>query len=141
MALHQLELKPLFTYRSEVQPYGMANSSGGQDLLLRIVSGSFEGERLSGELVADYCSDNGVYRPSGAIKSEVHLLLRTNDGADIHMHYMANTVPQADGSFRAFNFPFFETAAEPYYWLNNIQALTQYEFEKDGSVACHVFEL
>lgn len=141
--LEAIPVRHLFTYTAEVEPRYMANSSGSMDLLLRVVSGHFEGERLRGTLLADFCSDNGVVRPSGAIRSEVHLLLETDDGEQIHMNYQANTLPHADGRFTAYNFPFFETGSEKYSWLNRVQALTVYRFG-DGpgdAVYCDVYAL
>lgn len=143
--LTSLPLKQLlFTYTADVQPRYMQNSSGGMDLLLNVVSGVFEGEKLRGKLAADFCSDTGVMTAAGSIRSEVHLLLETDDGAEIHMNYRAHTVAAADGSFSAYNLPYFETSAENYSWLNTVQALTVYNFPEQGETAevrCDVYEL
>lgn len=142
--LDSLPLKHLFTYSAEVDPHYMPNTSGGMDLLLNVVSGEFSGEKLRGVMLTDFCSDTGVLTAAGSIRSEVHLLLQTDDGEQIHMNYRAHTVPQADGSYTAYNLPYFETTAEKYSWLNTVQALTVYSFPDagtEGAVQCDVYEI
>lgn len=107
----------------------MPNAEGGQTTLVQIVKGRFNGPKMKDELVADHCGDIGRVQTDDSIKAEVNLLLRTHDNADIHMHYLASVIPiRSETSdkieMRSFNFPFFDTAAEHYRWLNHLQALS-----------------
>ncbi len=69
---------------------------------------------------------NARSRPDGVVVAEVHLLLITDDDAEILMRYTATAVPTPTG-MSVKNFPIFETADERYTWLNTVQAVTLYE--------------
>ncbi|MFA7556166.1 MAG: hypothetical protein WCY88_18140 [Spongiibacteraceae bacterium] len=79
-------------------------------------------------------------------QSRPRLTCYSDDGADIHMHYLASAIADNTGKREAFNFPFFNTAAEKYQWLNQLQALTYYSssipIEDDAlRCTCDVYEL
>ena len=80
-------------------------------------------------------------------QSRPRLTCYSDDGADIHMHYLASAIADNTGKREAFNFPFFNTAAEKYQWLNQLQALTYYSASipiKDGGdlrCTCDIYEL
>ncbi len=98
-------------------------------------AGTFEGPRLKGELLAGGM-DMKTLRADGSMVPNVRLVLRTDDGALIFMHYTGvrhgspevmdriargEVVPPTDYYLR--NTPSFETAAAKYDWLNRIVAV------------------
>jgi len=97
--------------------------------------GEFEGPRLKGEVLAGGM-DQKIFRADGAMNPNVRLVLRTDDGALIYMHYtgIRYGTPEvmrriADGEavdpseYYLRNTPYFETASETYDWLNRIVAV------------------
>jgi hypothetical protein len=97
--------------------------------------GTFEGPRLKGEVLPGGM-DMKTLRADGAMKPNVRLVLRTDDGALIFMHYTGvrhgspevmariargEVVPPTEYYLR--NTPSFETAAAKYDWLNRIVAV------------------
>lgn len=98
-------------------------------------AGSFEGPRLKGELLPGGM-DMKTLRADGSMVPNVRLVLRTDDGALIFMHYTGvrhgsrevmdriargEVVPPTEYYLR--NTPSFETAAPKYDWLNRIVAV------------------
>ncbi len=107
---------------------------GGRHIDL-LGAGSFEGPRLRGEVLPGGM-DQKTLRADGAMNPNVRLVLRTDDGALIYMHYtgVRHGPPevmeriaageQVDPSaYYLRNTPYFETAAEKYDWLNRIVAV------------------
>jgi hypothetical protein len=99
-----------------------------------IQGGSFEGERLSGEVVSG--TDWQSVRTDSCIRLDVRLVLRTTDGALIAMTYQClRAGPPAvtekldrggDVDPATYNFrmsPMFETSAPKYDWMNRIIAI------------------
>jgi hypothetical protein len=97
--------------------------------------GTFEGPRLKGEVLPGGM-DMKTLRADGAMKPNVRIVLRTDDGALIFMHYTGvrhgspevmariargEVVPPTEYYLR--NTPSFETAAPKYDWLNRIVAV------------------
>lgn len=98
-------------------------------------AGKFDGPRLKGEVLSGGM-DMKTLRSDGAMNPDVRLVLRTDDGALIFMHYRGvrhgspevmariargETVPPTEYYLR--NTPYFETAAPKYDWLNRIVAV------------------
>ena len=97
--------------------------------------GRFEGPRLTGDVLPGGI-DQKIFRADGAMNPNVRLVLRTDDGALIYMHYTGvrygspevmdriaagETVEPSEYYLR--NTPYFETAAAEYDWLNRIVAV------------------
>jgi hypothetical protein len=97
--------------------------------------GTFEGPRLKGEVLPGGM-DMKTRRADGAMKPNVRIVLKTDDGALIFMHYTGvrhgspevmariargEVVPPTEYYLR--NTPSFETAAPKYDWLNRIVAV------------------
>jgi hypothetical protein len=97
--------------------------------------GRFEGPRLKGEVLPGGM-DMKTLRADGAMNPNVRLVLKTDDGALIFMHYTGvrhgspevmariargEAVSPMDYYLR--NTPYFETAAAKYDWLNRIVAV------------------
>jgi hypothetical protein len=107
----------------------------GRRILFGAAGGTFEGERLRGEVLPGG-GDWALFRPDGAMTLDVRLTLRTHDDALVHMSYGGRwiTPPElradmADPAKRhhvdpaRYYFrtnPLFETGAGQYAWLNDI---------------------
>ncbi len=97
--------------------------------------GTFEGPRLRGEVLPGGM-DMKTLRSDGAMTPNVRMVLKTDDGALIFMHYQGvrhgspevmariargEVVPPSEYYLR--NTPYFETSAPKYDWLNRIVAV------------------
>jgi hypothetical protein len=84
--LKSLRTRPLFVLREQVPPLLVIGQTPNAFRRIGIVQGgSFEGERLSGEVVSG--NDWQAVRTDSCIKLDVRLVLRTADGALIVMTY------------------------------------------------------
>ena len=122
--------------RLDVRPLQIVGATPGAYRRVGVVpSGDFEGERLSGR-VLDGGADWQNVRSDGSVTLDVRMVLKTVDDALIGMTYRGlrrgppdviarvekgEAVDPADYYFRIA--PFFETAAPPYIWLNNVIAI------------------
>ncbi len=80
-ALKTLRIRPLFVMRLEVRKLQIVGATpGGYRRIGVVPGGSFEGERLSGE-VLDGGNDWQTVRPDGATTLNVRLALKTKDEA------------------------------------------------------------
>lgn len=97
--------------------------------------GRFEGPRLKGRVLPGGI-DQKIFRADGAMNPNVRMILETDDGALIYMHYTGvrygtqevmdriaagETVDPSEYYLR--NTPYFETSAAKYDWLNRIVAV------------------
>jgi hypothetical protein len=111
----------------------------GTRVVVPVLNGTFEGQKLRGK-IADAPAGDWVYsRPDGSIKLDVRLTLLTDDGAVILMTYSGIGVPK-EGAMVLRTAPQFETGDERYGWLNNIQAVGVGTFDR-GSVTHDVYAL
>ena len=134
--LRSVRTAPLFVMRLVVPKVISVGATPGAFRRLGVVSGgTFEGERLSGE-VLDGGNDWQDLRDDGATTLDVRLALKTNDGTLIAMSYRGVRHGPADVLARidsgeavdpeSYYFrisPMFETASERYGWLNRIVAI------------------
>jgi Protein of unknown function (DUF3237) len=134
--LKSLRTRPLFVMRLEVRKLKIVGAApGGYRRIGVVPSGSFEGERLSGE-VLDGGNDWQTVRPDGATTLNVRLVLKTKDEALIGMTYRAIRYGPPDVVARiekgevvdptSYYFrlnPLFETANANYDWLNRVVAV------------------
>jgi hypothetical protein len=134
--LREVRTRPLLTLFVQVRkPQIVGSSPDGYRRIGVIANGSFEGERLSGEVI-EGGSDWQRLRPDGATTIDVRLVLRTRDEALIAMQYRGFRHGPADVLARLDRgevvdpaeyymriCPFFETAAPQYQWLNRIIAV------------------
>jgi len=131
----ELRVRPLFTLLLAVAPPINVGNTPGVDRRVGIITGgSFEGERLRGELFPAGGSDWQSVRPGdGAWMINVRIVLKTDDGAIIGMPYTGirhgpkevidrivrgEVVKATDYYFRIS--ATFETSSEKYGWLNSI---------------------
>ena len=152
-ALKVLRTQPLFVMRLDVRKLQIVGATpGGYRRIGVVPGGSFEGERLSGQVI-DGGSDWQAVRTDGSTTLDVRLVLKTNDDALIAMTYRGvrhgptdvitrmergETVDPASYYFRTN--PMFETAAATYDWLNRILAVGIGHRQPDGPVYS-VFEV
>ncbi|HTV48569.1 MAG TPA: DUF3237 domain-containing protein [Phycisphaerae bacterium] len=134
-SLKSLKTRPLFVLREKVPPLLVVGQTPDVFRRIGIVQGgSFEGERLSGEVVAGL--DAQSVRTDSCIRLDVRLVLRTTDGALIVMTYQClragppsiiekldrgETVDPMNYYFRMN--PMFETSSPKYDWINRIIAI------------------
>jgi uncharacterized protein DUF3237 len=144
--LKSLRTRPLFLLREQVPPLLVVGQTPNAFRRVGTVQGgSFEGERLSGEVVSG--NDWQSVRTDSCIKLDVRLVLRTNDGALIVMTYQClragpptliekldrgEEVDPATYYFRMS--PMFETSASKYDWMNRIIAIGTGYRRADGPI-------
>lgn len=151
--LKQVRTQPLFVMRLDVRKLQIVGGTPGVFRRIGVVpGGSFEGERLSGD-VLDGGSDWQTVRSDGSTTLDVRLVLKTRDDALIGMTYRGlrhgpsdviarlergESVDPTDYYFRIA--PLFETAATQYNWINNVVAIGIGHRQADGPVYS-VFEV
>jgi hypothetical protein len=134
--LKSLRSRPLFVMRLDVRKLQIIGATPSAYRRIGVVPrGSFEGERLSGE-VLDGGSEWQTVRSDGATTLNVRLVLKTKDEALISMTYRGirhgppdvvasiergEMVDPASYYFRIN--PLFETAAANYDWLKRVVAV------------------
>jgi hypothetical protein len=152
-SLKSLRTRPLFVMRLDVRPLVVIGATPGVNRRVGLVpGGSFEGERLSGE-VLDGGSDWQAVGTDGGTTLDVRLILKTSDAALIGMAYrgvrhgpadvikrmeQGEAVDPASYYFRIT--ATFESAAPKYVWLNRIVAVGIGQRRADGPVYS-VFEV
>jgi hypothetical protein len=133
--LKSVRTRPLFVLREQVPPlFVVGQTPNGFRRIGVVTGGSFEGERLSGEVVSG--NDWQSVRTDSCVKLDVRLLLRTTDGALIVMTYTCLRAGQPDviekldkgeavdpASYYFRMSPLFETSAPQYDWINRIIAV------------------
>jgi len=151
--LKTVRTRPLFVMRLDVRKLQIVGATPGAYRRVGVVfGGSFEGERLSGE-VLDGGSDWQRVRNDGATTLNVRLVLQTKDDALISMAYQGvrhgppDVVERIDQgevvdptSYYFRTAPFFETAAAQYDWLNRVVAVGIGHRQADGPIYS-VFEV
>ncbi len=149
------EIRTTHLFTLKLQVAGMqqigATPGGGRRVGL-VAGGSFQGERLHGEVLpggADWLMD----RPDKATTLDVRLVLQTHDGAAIGMTYRGmrhgpaavmerlNRGERIDPASYYFRIAVrFETAAAKYDWLNRVIAVGTGDRLPEGPVY-DVFEV
>ena len=145
--LKSVRTRPLFVMQLQVRPLVIVGATPGANRRIGVVpGGSFEGERLSGQ-VMDGGSDWQAVRADGSTTLDVRLLLKTKDDALVAMTYRGVRHGPADVIKRmekgeaidpsSYYFrinPMFETAAATYAWLNRVLAVGNGYRRPDGPV-------
>lgn len=135
------------------EPRDVGTTPRGTRRFYPVVSGSFEGPRLRGEVLPDG-GDWLLLRSDGVLEQDVRLTLKTDDGVFIYVRYAGmrhgppevmarlargEVVDPSEYYFRVA--PMFETGAEPYAWLNNILAVGVGERLPPNVVRYSIFEI
>jgi hypothetical protein len=145
--LTNLRGRSLFVMRLDVRPLQIVGATPGAYRRIGVVpGGSFEGDRLSGE-VLDGGSDWQTVRNDRATILDVRLVLKTNDDALICMAYrgvrygpaeIMQKIDKGEATDPASYYfrinPLFETAAEKYDWLNRVVAVGIGHRRTDGPI-------
>ena len=152
--LKSVRIRPLFVMRLDVRKLLMVGATPGAYRRVGVVAGgSFEGDRLAGE-VLDGGSDWQNVRNDGATTLDVRLILKTIDDALIGMTYrgIRHGPPEVVAriekgevvdptSYYYFRInPLFETASPNYDWLNRVVAIGVGHRRADGPIYS-VFEV
>jgi hypothetical protein len=152
-SLKSVRARPLFRLHEHVPPlYVVGQTPASFRRIGVIAGGSFEGDRLSGEVVSGG-NDWQDVRKDNCTRLDVRLLLKTTDDALIVMTYQVlrhgppatmqaldrgEAVDPASYYFRLTGL--FETGAMKYDWLNRIIAIGIGDRHPDGPVYS-IFEL
>jgi len=102
----------------------------GMRAIVPVVDGTFEGPRVKGTVVAPG-GDWVTVRQNGVSKLDVRIQLVTDDNEPILMTYTGLLVRNDDGTTTVRTTPLFETGAEKYAWLNDVQAVALGSTEGD----------
>jgi hypothetical protein len=145
-SLLSIRTRPLFVLREAVPPLIVIGHTPNAFRRIGVVQGgSFEGERLSGEVV----TGNGwqAVRTDSCIKLDVRLVLKTTDGELIVMTYtclrpgppsviekLDRGEPVDPTSYYFRMNPMFETSSKKYDWMNRIIAIGTGERRADRPV-------
>jgi hypothetical protein len=134
--LKSLRARPLFVMRLDVKSMLVVGATPGAFRRIGVVTGgSFEGERLSGQ-VLDGGSDWQTVRHDGATTLDVRVVLKTDEDDLIGMTYRglrhgppdvlkkidAGEVVDPTSYYFRIN-PLFETASAKYDWINRVIAV------------------
>ena len=145
--LRSLRTQSLFVMRLDVRPLQIVGSTpSGYRRIGVVPGGSFDGERLSGD-VLDGGSDWQTVRTDGATTLNVRLVLKTKDEALISMTYRGIRYGPPDVMARIENGgvvdptsyyfrinPLFETSNANYDWLNRVVAVGIGHRRADGPI-------
>lgn len=148
----------LFAMRTEAMNPPAAGAMGPKGLRVfdSVAAGRFEGARLRGE-IAPGSGDWRLIRSDGGMEVDARAILRTDDGAMIHMSYPGrivippklldqvrdplrrHLVDPASYYFRIA--PTFETGSQAYAWLNNVVAVGFGRLLQGQAFVYEVFEI
>ena len=117
------DLVPLATVRvTRGDVYRLGQTAFNKRVIGSIANGRWNGERLSGEIIAPG-GDWAIPSTDGKVMLlDVRQLVRTDDGALIYITYKGRC-DRERGTYTVA--PTFETDDERYAWLNGVQALGQ----------------
>jgi hypothetical protein len=121
MATDSVAVEHLFTLELLTAPqqnFNIVGGPAGRRIIGPVMGGTFKGGRLNGTVAPLAGADWVTVRPDKSLRLDVRLVLQTDDGATIFMHYGGIAV---NGIARSA--PYFETGDERYTWLNNVQAV------------------
>ena len=131
----------------------LGQTPAGNRRVFSVSGGHFRGERLKGEVSPLIGSDLLLGRGDGTFQQDVRLLLTADDGGLILMTYrgVRRSSPVVDerlargeavdpSEYYLRTTPYFETAAPPHAWLNQIVAVAQ-GGRRAGGVEYDVFEV
>ena len=144
--LKSVKTSPLFVLREAVPPLIVIGQTPNAFRRIGVIQGgSFEGERLSGEVLTG--NDWQSVRTDSCIKLDVRLVLKTTDGELIVMTYTClragppSVIEKLDkgeevdpGSYYFRMNPIFETSSKKYDWMNRIIAVGTGIRRADGPV-------
>lgn len=149
-----LKSRPLFNLTISLHPtIELGRTPAGGRRIFPVSGGSFEGDRLKGNVSPLIGSDLLLVRSDGTYQQDVRLLLVTDDDEKILMTYrgVRRASAQVDerlargelvdsSEYYLRTTPYFETAAGKYAWINGIVAVAQ-GGRVPGGVRYEVYEV
>jgi hypothetical protein len=130
-----INARPLMVLRLETSAIqNVGSTPQGTLLIFPVTGGSFEGERLRGQVLAGG-GDWVTAHEDGTFTVDLRVTLQTDDGGLIHMTF-TGVRDDANQYFRTA--PRFETSAPRYAFLNRLLAIGLGEVHTAGPV--HVIE-
>jgi len=130
-----MNTRPLIVLRLKTAAtQDVGSTPRGLLFIFPIIGGSFEGDRLRGNVLAGG-ADWATAAADGAFDLDLRATLETDDGALIHLTF---TGVRDDARQSLRTLPRFETAAPQYDFLNRLLAVGIGEIRPDGPV--HVIE-
>ena len=132
----EIQMRHLFTLKAQAGPVQQVGRTPlGTRLVVPILGGTFEGERLRGTLMPGG-ADWMTLRPDGVTMLDVRLVLRTDDDALVMLTYrglrhgppevmarLAEGEPVDPSEYYLRTTLAFETSAPGYLWLNYLIAV------------------
>lgn len=126
-----IEVKLLFSLEMQVESANQIGDIGGGTRGIGDVSGRFEGPEIKGTITA---TDWYLARADGVGEADVRGIMKTDDGALIYMRYSglldmrhaaipAGRAAPTSGTCPVRTAVRFETSAERYRWLNQVQGI------------------
>lgn len=138
-----IELVPLCTARITLKlpPTELTGTPLGTRALIEMPEIIYEGERLSGRLEGAPAMDWLLTSDSGVSAIDVRFILRTVDGALIHVSYRGRSDhSKGPGALPLYSAPLFETGDPRYTWLNTVQAVGK-GIVRDNVIYYEIFEV
>jgi hypothetical protein len=130
-----IDFRPLMILRLATSAtHDVGATPQGRLTIFPVTGGSFEGERLRGQVVAGG-GDWVTAHEDGTFTLDLRVTLETDDGELIHMTF-TGVRDDANHYFRTA--PRFETAAPKYAFLNRLLAVGSAELRAEGPI--HVIE-
>lgn len=145
-----LETRWLMTLRGSIPQPAIVSPTL---MVFNVLEASIDSPRIKAKL----CNPSGDWvriQPNGNWKLDVRLLMETDDGVPIYMHYngvlrmepglmerigSGESIPGSEIYFRSA--PYFEVPAGKYEWLNSILAIGRITSFGGGNVVYDVFEV
>ncbi|MDZ4741120.1 MAG: DUF3237 domain-containing protein [Alphaproteobacteria bacterium] len=152
------EVETDFLFEARValdEPIHVGQTPDGYRMIINVAGGSFDGPAMRGVVLPMSGADWSRIRADGSGALDVRMILKTQDGALIYVHWHGimlfenheqsyaldfSKPDDPDGASRYYfrASPRFETADPKYAWLNNIVSVTKSR-TGGGGVAHRVF--
>jgi hypothetical protein len=117
-----MKTRPLMRLQLTAAPVETVGATAqGQLAIWPITGGTFEGERLRGQVLAGG-ADWTTLRGDGVMELDLRITLRTDDGALVYMTF-SGMRDDVDGRGYFRTLPRFQTAAPKYAFLNRLLAV------------------
>jgi surface antigen len=141
-----MKLRPLASLELELaleRVFVLGTTPKGNRMIAEIKSAELSGSRVKASMKGLAAADWAVLGDDGLARFDIRMVLETTDDALIYLSYTGKANWSAGpGSGPIFSVAEFETAADRYRWLNEIQVVGQGAMKADFSgVQYDFFEL
>jgi len=118
---------------NQVPRVTVPDGPAGTRSIVTVTSAHFAGPRVTADMAPGTAAGDWLtVRPNGTSQLDVRLCLRTDDGADIFVHYHGLARRDSAGVTSIRSAPRFETGDERYAWLNDTFVVGVGEPTADG---------